>query len=226
MAQKIETLNVTAFINKKAKEAIDLVTSEYEKSIKTRVAKVIRASMKTDPVIQSLRTGRLRGDFGLTDAASKTDSLIRELVNSVKTEVSVGNARAIAGRGRLRQVRTTGIPTDYSFLIDQPFGLQTTEKGTVLPWLRWLLIEGRRTITPGFYVTDRRGRGRSGRRAKMAKQGNPPSGRAFRVPTEFAGTITNNFIQRRIQASRDAISQELKVFIEETLRRASSRFRG
>lgn len=226
MAQKIQTLNVTAFINKKSKEAINAVTQKYAKSIKNRIGKVIRAEFKKDETIKSLRTGRLRGDFGLTDPVSNTNEIINEIVDSVKNEVSIGNAAKVGGRGRLRQIRTTGIPTDYNFLIDQPYSLQSTEKGIVLPWLRWLLLEGRSIITPGFYVTDRRGRGRSGRRAKMAKQGNPPQGRAFRIPSEFSGTLTNNFIQRRIQASREAISRELKSLVEEALRKAAANFKG
>jgi hypothetical protein len=79
-------------------------------------------------------------------------------------------------------------PSDFQNLLGLSEGHVTTEKGTDLHWLSWLLTEGDSVIVAG-YQYDASGSGRSG-------VGSMAAGSSFRVPPAYSGTTSNNFVTR------------------------------
>lgn len=79
-------------------------------------------------------------------------------------------------------------PSDFQNLLGLSEGHVTTEKGTDLHWLSWLLTEGDSVIVAG-YQYDASGNGRSG-------VGSMAAGSSFRVPPAYSGTTSNNFVTR------------------------------
>lgn len=87
---------------------------------------------------------------------------------------------------------------DSAYIVD-------TERGYSLPWLQWLLMEGDRIIISGhsiIFTSKRSPASRSGP-AIMGKRG---KGR-WRVPPQWSGTPTNNFITRHINSQLEVINR-------------------
>jgi hypothetical protein len=80
-------------------------------------------------------------------------------------------------------------------------GHVTTNKGTDLHWLNWLLEKGQSVIVIGYrYNPDTAPRGRSG-------GGTMSGGSAWRVPPEYAGTISDNFVTRAFDGREKDIAR-------------------
>ena len=79
-------------------------------------------------------------------------------------------------------------PADFVNLVSMQQGIVHTEKGDSLDWLSWLLKEGAKPIIIGYqYQAQAGGRSRGGIMEK---------GTSWRIPPQFAGTETDNFITR------------------------------
>jgi len=91
---------------------------------------------------------------------------------------------------------------DFINLLSLQSGHVLTEKGTDLHWLDWLLIKGDTTIITGYtYIPGPLGR---------SGGGEMNIGGLWRVPPEFSGTITNNFITRSFKGTEKETAEILK----------------
>ena len=90
-------------------------------------------------------------------------------------------------------------PEDFGNLLGLRSGHVLTKKGQDLHWLSWLLDRGRDTIITGYHYTPETApRGRSG-------GGTMGRGSAWRVPPQFAGTKSDNFVTRAFDGREDDI---------------------
>ncbi|MFM7852641.1 MAG: hypothetical protein ACKO96_12190, partial [Flammeovirgaceae bacterium] len=100
----------------------------------------------------------------------------------------------------------TVLPSDTLQAIAKSVG-QTSEKGVLLPWLSWLLYEGVSPIVRGYDVKITGNIYSRTGGALMIK-----SNKNWRVPGEFAGTVTDNWVTRAI----DSIEKDIIASIKQT----------
>ena len=91
-------------------------------------------------------------------------------------------------------------PINYNNLFSLSVAEQMTAKGASLPWLQWLLTLGQQIIVANFGVEYGAGKGRSGGGYMSVDY------RPFKVNSQYAGTVDDNFITRAI----DGVAPQIK----------------
>ena len=97
------------------------------------------------------------------------------------------------------------VSSTFGLLLGLPQGHQQTEYGTDLHWLDWLLTKGDAVVVQGFMYEPSNG-GRSG-------GGSMKLGGYFKVPSQFSGVPTDNFITRAFQGKEKQISAVLNKYL-------------
>jgi hypothetical protein len=92
-------------------------------------------------------------------------------------------------------------PSDFQNLLSLQSGHVVYSQGD-LHWLNWLLTMGNSVIIANYNYSPQSGAGRS-------RQGIMKFGGSFRVPPQYSGTDTDNFITRALtgSAQEDQITQ-------------------
>ena len=199
-SKKVIEQNINVAI---AKELNGLVNKK-KKTLVAKVKPIIAGWIEEQPEIQDLLSGgqgSLAGMFGIRDNSEKAavDAIIRAIVAATEIKIEPFDTRL---NGKLM---LNFQPSHFSNILGMPEGKVTTEKGVTLEWLSWLLIRGAETVVVGYeYIPSAHGRSHGGTMGK---------GMAFRVPPEFQGTATDNFItrafSRREKDIRDLFAQIL-----------------
>jgi hypothetical protein len=85
--------------------------------------------------------------------------------------------------------------------------------GITLPWLEWLLLYGGKIIVKNYKVRMGSNRNsRTGMAIMVESEGNN-----WRVPPEFAGILTNNWVTRAINKLDDKIISILESELEKSI---------
>lgn len=165
---------------------------KISKNLKEDIANTLVNSIISEPEYSSLLGGTLKGEFGIPNPESRLLEIIETIKNggSVKIQEPKISGKSIKGSIKIEMIKR-----DFSDLLSLGGASLTTEKGTVLNWLQWLLLEGDSVIISDYQFV----------------AGNSPSSRTglgimkgsgvWRVPPEFAGNIRNNWITRAIDKS-------------------------
>lgn len=178
----------------------------YQKMI-SQIPPLIIESIKTQPEYASLMGGTLQGEFGLPDAASRLSSIL----SSIESGASVVSKPLSIGSNSIKgSIRLEMISKDFSDLLSMGEASFVTEKGTSLPWLQWLLVEGD-TVIVGDY-SFKAGPNPNSRTGLGIMESAPNA--FWRVPPEFAGTINNNWITRAITSASSSIEKTLQQIIQ------------
>ena len=184
----VEEINKRIFKNKKK------VTTSLQNAVKLWVG--------AQPEIASLRAnssaGSLGSQFGLTSATS--DVVADRIISAVASSTVV---RIHPIKNNLKgTVEFNFQRSDFINLLNLQSGHVITEKGTDLHWLDWLLTKGDTTIITGYtYIPGPFGR---------SGGGEMNIGGLWRVPPEFSGTVTNNFITRSFKGTEKETADILK----------------
>jgi hypothetical protein len=182
-------------VNKKVKKSYMQVQASVTEMIRDMVRKQLRASNVT----QSLLSGKLRFDFGLTetDAGRTINAIIEYISNNIKLSVTY------ARRGKNVAVFMLDLlPMGVKSLSELPQGNYTSTGkfgGGDVSWLTWLLTKGTQVVIGDFYAfQESEGITRSGGPVAMQKTGKKhPEG--FRVDPGFAGAEQDNFVTRALE---------------------------
>jgi len=180
-------------INKGLAKIFNKRIPRQARAIESQIKPLISSALSSSAEIQSLSSGELRIDFGLTqDPSAEIVSVITNCL-SFKVPKAVATASSIRGG-----VLITLQPSGYDNLFSLSVATQITERGEVLPWLEWLLTLGQQVIIADFGVeygpTGRTGGG------SMSQTAAP-----FKVNSKYAGTSDSNFITRTIEKIRPQI---------------------
>jgi hypothetical protein len=168
--------------------------SKKTTAIETAVKIEIRKALVESPAIQSLNSGLLKADFGLT--SDPTGAIIESIVDSTRvTYKPIQNSNS----GGVFQV--TVQPISYSNLYSLGVSQQAIEGGS-LPWLKWLLEAGDTILIVDFGV-EYGDFGRTGQ-ARMTGKNRP-----FKVNSSFSGVSNDNFITRAIASRRKEINNAI-----------------
>ena len=174
--------------------------------ITTEIKELVALSLREEPEYQSLLSGRLRAEFGLSDT-NMVDNIIDKLVSTIdvsRPTVSY-NKIGLVGGFTITMMKSD----DMNGLIFTDIASVISNNGQHLPWLQWLLLEGNNAIVKNFDVKmGSYSQSRSGMAIMVSSRDN------WRVPPEFVGTISNNWTTRAIDRIEDKIYTLIQDIIE------------
>lgn len=176
--------------------------SDVFKKSREYIRPIVIAAIKSQPEYNSLMSGSLKFQFGLPDAASRINTILDTIEKSLYVEYQnpkiVG--QSISGGFFIGMVNS-----DFTDILSLSESTFITEKGTPLEWLKWLLIEGDKTIITGyeFNIGNFKNSRTGGGIMTSSMSG------TWRVPPEFAGSIENNWITRAVDSVSDSIENNL-----------------
>lgn len=181
---------------------IDNYLKKSLQNIRRTLPKLMVEIIKNTPEYDSLIGGQLQFEFGIPDPSNQISSLIEIWSNNINITyngpiISANKIKASFSVSVIRADFSDVLSSDAGFVIDNLRGYQ-------LPWLEWLLLEGNKTIVSKQDVVF--GRNKSSRTGYALMR---PSNKSWKVPSEFAGTITNNWITRAIDNSESQINELL-----------------
>ena len=170
--------------------------------ITAEIKELVALSLKEEPEYQSLLSGRLRAEFGLSDT-NMVDNIIDKLVSTIDVSRSTVsyNKIGLVGGFTITMMKSD----DMNGVIFTDIASVISNNGQHLPWLQWLLLEGNNAIVKNFDVKmGSYSQSRSGMAIMVSSRDN------WRVPPEFVGTISNNWTTRAI----DRIEDKIDILIE------------
>ena len=174
--------------------------------ITTEIKELVALSLREEPEYQSLLSGRLKAEFGLSDT-NMVDNIIDKLVSTIdvsRPTVSY-NKIGLVGGFTITMMKSD----DMNGLIFTDIASVISNNGQHLPWLQWLLLEGNNAIVKNFDVKmGSYSQSRSGMAIMVSSRDN------WRVPPEFVGTISNNWTTRAIDRIEDKIYTLIQDIIE------------
>lgn len=167
----------------------------------------ILQALKDEPEYQSLKTGRLKYEFGLPDQVD-VDNIVQLLADTVNIQQEPFKT---SNQGLSVSLKLTALEKNAEPAINSADAFVVDNKGGYsLPWLEWLLFKGTQPLVKNYNV--RMGSNpysRSGMAIMVESKKN------WRVPSEFAGSVTNNWLSRAIDKIDNQIeSQIIKIFQE------------
>jgi hypothetical protein len=176
-------------------------------SIRQLIPNKIKDALMGEPEYQSLINGKLKGEFGLSNASQKVNDVINVWINNVRI---TANPITIVGSGVKGGFKLDMIDSSYNdVLVNDGAIVIDGVSGVVLPWLEWLLLYGNKIIVRNYEVqVGANARSRSGMAIMV------PSKKNWRVPPEFAGTTTNNWVTRALSRLDDSILDIIQKEIE------------
>jgi hypothetical protein len=201
------TIKLTDSVSKITND-INLSIAEYlnEKIKKNKITTInkiknyIPSWITSQPEITSLQSqtpNTLFALFGLRPGS--TNEIVDDIVSSVVNSLSF-NFTSIDSQlngGLIIQLQ----PSDLQNLLSLQSGHVVYSQGD-LHWLNWLLTMGNSVIIANYNYSPKSNTGRS-------RQGIMKFGGSFRVPPQYSGTDTDNFITRALTGSiqEDQITQ-------------------
>lgn len=205
-------------ITKSIVKKINTGLSHIERVLTIELRDAIREAIKESPEYISLTTATLRGEFGLENAENKVDTIIDVFVNSFRSEMQLARISGSTFHANL----SIHIKIDFEHLADHPEGFQegSNSRGkneSLLPWLRWILIEGTAPLVFDYSVSRDSGTGRSGLQFLMEST----LGTNYQISkTQFTGTENSNFLTRAINNNSKKIQSLIRKRSSELLRKS------
>jgi hypothetical protein len=205
--QQIANLIMLELIKKLNKK---FMSKRLKKKLTKNIINLVKEGVKQQKEYDSLVHGggnpSLRAELGVPNAERKLETLMDLWFDSVQV---TPQPFKIVSNNIVGGMKIEAILSSFADILDEQAALQLTQRGEILPWLKWLLLEGDTQVIQNYevcygpYAASRTGM------AVMAKLGG-----SWGVPSEFAGTIKNNFITRGI----DSISKQLETRIKNIIK--------
>jgi len=176
-------------INIAIAEELNLLIKKRNEKAKRQLKVAIHKWIMAQPEIDSLQSegvpNTLNSQFGLLpgEAVVAVADIINSVVESIEVNIKPIDSRLNGGVDFLVQ------PSSLRNLLGLPSGFVISSSGP-LHWLSWLLTEGTSTIVYGFtYTPDISGR---------SGGGTMTSGGVWRIPPQYSGVESDNFITRAL----------------------------
>ncbi len=206
-------------------EQINNKIKNNKAAIRDKIREEVYNTIIRSDTAQALKQGgELAAEFGIP--IGENDARIHSIADRVATNCNItfpqirNNKTGIAMHGG---IRIKFIVDDYSDILGLPMGEVKTEKGDILTWLSWLLLEGSSIAiqlpNPGtdkngnqneYYIHYKKA-GRSGSAIMLKSK----KGIGWRVPSQFAGTENDNWLTRLFSGiSGDAFNLRIRTIVE------------
>lgn len=172
-------------------------------TIKSQLPPIIHQSIASTPEYSSLINGILKYEFGIPDSSTKLVGLLDIWSNNINLnykppKISNNQIKSSFSINMIRVDFSDVLYSDYAIVYDNL-------RGYSLPWLEWLLLEGNRTIIPKQEVVIGPN--------KFSRTGNAvmrQSSKSWKVPSQYTGTMRDNWITRAIDSAQDNINSLLE----------------
>lgn len=170
--------------------------------IKLKIPEIIKKTIINTPEYESLLNGKLKYELGVDSSTEKLAGLIeiwsgKILVNYKQAKISSNKIVSSVSINMIKADFSDVLYSEYAYVVD-------SFRGYSLPWLEWLLLEGNKTIVKDYSVKIGLNKySRTGLAVMI------PSKKSWRVPSEFTGTISNNWITRAIDNSQNDIADSI-----------------
>lgn len=171
--------------------------------IKRELPNIVFSQIIAAPEYQSLVSGNLQYELGIPDPINKVSGLIDIWSNNIQYSYI---KPTISGPKITAKFSASMIKVDFSDVLYSEYAtVYDTTRGYSLPWLEWLLLYGNTTIIPGYQVVfGANPRSRTGFAVMRS------SADFWKVPSEFAGTISDNWITRALEKTAPGIEDLLQ----------------
>ena len=172
------------------KPEIDALVSKSVPKISLMIKDLFREALMNEPEYTSLKSGRLKYEFGLPQEVDVDDvvSIMSNTVNINLFQSKISNSGINIGI-KIEVFEKSGEPA-----INSPNAFVTDSKGGYsLPWLEWLLLKGTAPIVKNYSVILGPNKFSRTGMALMIE-----SNKNWRVPSEFAGSQSNNWASRAL----------------------------
>ena len=160
-------------------------------TIKRELPNIIKTAIENTPEYSSIMSGKLKYEFGIPDSSIKLNNLIDIWIDNIRYPYT---KPTIMGNKINSTFEVNAIRADFAEVLYSNDALVIDNiRGYNLPWLEWLLLEGNKTIISKQEVVIGPN--------NFSRTGNAimrDSKQSLKVPSEFSGTVTNNWITRAI----------------------------
>lgn len=199
-------LDSAKVINQNILKALLPETNKYlvkvVNKLKTTLPLVVKATITNSPEYQSLLSGQLKYEFGIPDSQDKVANLIelwstRININYNPLRISNNQLKGSFSASMIRIDFSDVLYSDYAIVVDN-------FRGYSLPWLEWLLLKGNSTIIKNQRVII--GPNKASRTGLAVMR---DSSASWKVPSQFAGTIDDNWITRALDSAESNIEQTI-----------------
>ena len=215
--QKTLERNITGSVQKGINKGLKSIEKELTRSMRALISGYIHNS----PEYYSLVSATLRGEFGLTHPKQALEEIIETFLSSFKTELKLSS---VSGNTFFAYLKIN-VQVDFERLANISAGFQEATNQdnpaaggvSLLPWLRWLLLEGSSPLVFDHSVSRSQGRGRSGLNFLMTFT---PGQNYFISKRQFTGTEDSNFLTRAVSRNRNHIEKHIRKKSSELLRRS------
>jgi len=168
-----------------------LISKNYYK-VRQAVKPIIIDAIYESPEMESVRSGKLKYDLGLSVDPSLL--IAWSVADTMRLQYSYSPQYVFNFSLSIQ-------PYNYKNLLGLEQAVITSESGSQIPWLEWLLTYGNKIIMLDFRVLYKDGVGRTGG-AIMVKNITP-----FMIDPAFSGVEDNNFISRALKNNAQKIQQ-------------------
>lgn len=200
----IKILEDNAQIVKLMREALLKEINKYfTLNVIKDVIKAIRPKIKllltSAPEPNSIIGGDLGGQLGIPSGAEAffVNRIVTEIANNIALDF---HPIKMSGNNITGGFTFYVAKDDFSDILALPEATIITSKGQILPWLEWLLIQGNKVIISEHSLAFSPGHSRS-HSYIMVKD----AGGFWSVPSQFAGTVKDNWITRALDTHIKAI---------------------
>mgnify|MGYP003147915009 FL=1 len=174
--------------------------------IKKRVQETVMDMLFASPAVSSLMGGKLQAQLGVVAAESTMIEVIDTWMNNI-------HVSAKAGGSPLLTINIGVLTQGYGDVLSLPASVYQSAGGEMIEWLRWLLLEGDKTISDYFFLPGNRSKSRTGLGIMVRK-----GGREWSIPPEFRGTETDNFATRALENLDKALDRIVRVEINKVFK--------
>lgn len=159
--------------------------------IKRELPTLLQNAIMNTPEYSSILNGKLKYEFGIPDSSIKLNNLVDLWIENIKYPYM---KPTIIGNKIKSSFEVNAVRVDFAEVLYSDDALVIDNiRGYNLPWLEWLLLEGNKTIISKQEVVIGPN--------KFSRTGNAlmrDSNKSWKVPSEFSGTVTNNWITRAV----------------------------
>lgn len=181
------------------KDDFDSYMKNAAKKASSSIQNIVRNAIISSPEYQSIISGKLQLDFGIPDPVPRLQNLL-----NIWENIQLESSRITISRARLNGGFTLYmVKSDFSDVLSADAAKVITEKNQTLNWLEWLLLMGDKTIIRDYHVVyGPNPASRTGGAIMVKKQ-------RWKVPSEFSGTITDNWITRALDSVESSIDNAI-----------------
>ena len=197
---KIDSKQINQEINRALDQNIGKNITRIQKILNDKIQQIVfQRLIGGIPVIQ----GTDLAEIGVPDINTRLTSILQTLASNIKVKVSFDKSI---------KIDINILEEDYSDVLSLPEAVYTytSSNGSgVLEWLKWILLGGNGTIVGGFEFSP------SSSPFSRTGGGLMIPGNGWGVPSNLAGTASNNILTRSLQN----IEQDIKIIVNRELQR-------